>query len=88
MRCSACGRAKAVQTAGGNAPGRPRLARGWAWPSVPWRTGMPAVRASAAMPLRLRWRYSFLAYLGRLMATRGMNRSSTIARTRSGGIGL
>lgn len=41
------------------------------------RTGMPA---SAAMSLRLRWRYSFLAYLGRLMATRGMNRSSTIAR--------
>jgi hypothetical protein len=38
--------------------------------------------------LRPRWRYSFLAYLGRLMATRGMNRSSTIARIRSGGIGL
>jgi hypothetical protein len=49
------------------------------------QTGMPT---SAAMSLRLRWRYSFLAYLGRLMATRGMNRSSTIARIRSAGIGL
>jgi hypothetical protein len=33
------------------------------------------------------WRYCLLAYSGRLRATRGMNRSSTIVRMRSGGIG-
>jgi hypothetical protein len=62
IRCSAFGRVKAFQTAGGNVP---RLARGWARPLTPCRTGIPAVRAaaarvsagipvSAAMSLRLR----------------------------------
>ncbi|MGH3183857.1 MAG: hypothetical protein ACRDOE_18420 [Streptosporangiaceae bacterium] len=43
MRCSAFGRVKAFQTAGGNAPGAPALARGWAWPLMPCRTGMPVL---------------------------------------------
>ena len=39
---------EAFQTVGGNAPGPPRPARGWAWPFMPCRTGMPALRAAAA----------------------------------------
>ena len=52
---------------GGNAPGPPKMARGWGRPLMPCRTRMPACRAaaarastvvpvSAAMSLRLRWR--------------------------------
>src|ERR1017187_9304790 len=51
MRCSACGREKTSQTAGGNAAGPPRLASGWSRPLMPCRTGMPAVRAAAARVL-------------------------------------
>jgi hypothetical protein len=44
--------------------------------------------AEATAELEPAMTYSLLAYLGRLMTMRGMNRSSTIARTRSGGMGL
>jgi hypothetical protein len=56
MRCSAPGWVKAFQASGVNAPGPPGAASGWARPLMPCRTRMPALRAAAAMSLRLRWR--------------------------------